>query len=322
MMVTRSAHEQALHELCLRLDQAGIPQIAGIHGPESLAWRTGAEASNFVGAGCAVLMQLAHPYVAHGIAEHSTALTDIRQRFVGTFESVYRMTFGTRAEALASARTIHQVHSHVHGTLDAPIGRLPAGHRYHANEVSALRWVYATLVSTSMAVHTEAGLRLSRDERAEFYCESKNFALLFGLTEPMLPATFADFEMFVHEQIHSDSIVVSRPARDIARYLMTAPIRSLEPAFTIYRAVTAKFLAPKLRRAYGLPFGTREAVLAKVALAALKPLRSLSPAGVRLMPDAVRAETRLGLRRPNRLSPLVEKALHRGLDVWPAQGRT
>jgi uncharacterized protein (DUF2236 family) len=264
-------------------------------------------------------MQLAHPYVAYGIAEHSTALTDIRQRFVGTFESVYRMTFGTRDEALASARAIHRVHTRVHGTLSEAVGRFPAGHRYHANEVSALRWVYATLVSASMAVHTDAGLHLSRDERAEFYSESKNFALLFGLTESMLPTTFADFETFVHEQTHSDSIVVSRPAQEIARYLMRAPTRSLEPVFKVFRAVTAKFLAPKLRRAYGLPYGTTEAALAKFAIGLASPLRSLSPAGVRLMPDALRAESRLGLRRPNRLSPLVEKALHRGLDAWPAQ---
>jgi uncharacterized protein (DUF2236 family) len=317
MMVSRSAHEQALEVLSRRLDAAGTPENAGIHGPESIAWRVNAEVTNFLGAGCAVLMQLAHPYVAYGIAEHSSALGDIRKRFVGTFESVYRMTFGTRGEALASARTIHRVHSHIHGVLPSSIGRFHAGHRYHANEASALRWVYATLVSTAMAVQTETGLRLTPEEKAQFYRKSKNFALLFGLTDEMLPTGLEEFEAFIREQVSGDSIVVSRPAREIASYLMTAPVRSLKPAFVIYRAVTAKFLAPQLRHAYGLPYGRKEAALAKLALGASIPLRALSPVGMRLMPAAVRAETRLGIRSPNRLSPVVEKALLRGLDAWP-----
>tara|TARA_R110002096_G_scaffold44526_13_gene120572 strand:- start:175790 stop:176761 length:972 start_codon:yes stop_codon:yes gene_type:complete len=318
MMITRSAHEKALGILSKRLDVAGIPENAGIHGPQSIAWQVNAELTNFLGAGCAVLMQLAHPYVAHGIAEHSTALADIRQRFVGTFESVFQMTFGTRSEAFQSARTIHRVHTHIHGTLPSAIGHFESGHRYHANEASALRWVFATLVSTAMAVHTDTGLRLTPHAKEEFYQASKNFALLFGLTEEMLPATRSDFEVFVREHVRGNAIVVSEPAREIASYLMAAPMRSLEPAFLVYRALTAKFLVPSLRRAYGLSYGRKEAALAALALRVWGPLRTISPAGMRQMPDAIRAETRLGLRRPNRLSTLVESALLSGLKAWPS----
>ena len=322
MMITRSAHEEALGVLSERLDASGIAENAGIHGPQSIAWQVNAELTNFLGAGCAVLMQLAHPYVAHGIAEHSTALGDIRQRFVGTFESVYQMTFGTRSEAFQSARTIHRVHTHIHGELPSAMGRFEKGHRYHANEVGALRWVFATLVSTAMAVHTDTGLRLTPQAKEEFYRASKNFALLFGLTDEMLPATRSDFEIFVREEVRGDSIVVSQPAREIANYLMTAPVPSLEPVFLIYRALTAKFLAPTLRSAYGLRYGRKEAALATLAMGVWGPLRTISPAGIRRMPDAIRAETRLGLRRPNRLSTLVESALLRGLKAWPSNDKT
>ncbi len=71
--ISRTAHEQALRELGKRLDAAGIPNAQGIHGPNSIAWKVNAEVANFLGAGCAVLMQLAHPYVAHGIRDHSEA---------------------------------------------------------------------------------------------------------------------------------------------------------------------------------------------------------------------------------------------------------
>ncbi len=319
MMVTRSAHEDALDCLAAQLDALQIPANSGIHGPQSVAWRVNAEAANFLGAGCAVLMQLAHPYVAYGIAEHSSALTDVRRRFQGTFESIYRMTFGSRDEAFTSARAIHRVHGRITGSIQETVGRFASGHRYRANEVGALRWVYSTLISTAMAVHTETGLKLSRVELAEFYSASKRFALLFGLRDSMLPTTLGEFEVFVRDTAASDTIVVSKPAREIASFLLTSPTPSLAPMFTIYRAVTAKFLGAELSHAYGLPYVRKEAVMAKLALSAAGPLRRLSPAGLRCMPDALRAEARLGLRAPNRLSPLVEKALHRGLDAWPAR---
>lgn len=318
MMVTRSAHEAALQSLADQLDRQGIPESAGIHGPQSMGWRVNAESANFLGAGCAVLMQLAHPYVAYGIAQHSLALADIHKRFVGTFESIYRMTFGDRRQAFASARQIFLVHTRIVGTLPEELGRFSQGHRYHANEVAALRWVHSTLVSTAMEVHTTGGLRLSPQELDEFYDQSKRFALLFGLRSTMLPETRRDFQRFVAEEVAGDSIGVSPPAREIGRFLLTAPSAALEPAFVVIRAVTAKLLGTRLSDAYGLAYGAKEAALATAVLRASGPLRRLSPAALRLVPDAIRAEARLGLRKPSRVSPWLESVLHRGLEAWPA----
>ena len=54
---------------------AGDPS-AGFFGPTSLTWRVGREAALFLGAGRALLLQLAHPWVATSIAEHSRTLVD------------------------------------------------------------------------------------------------------------------------------------------------------------------------------------------------------------------------------------------------------
>jgi len=284
-----------------------------------MAWQVNAEVANFLGAGSAVLLQLAHPYVAYGIAEHSQALTDVRSRFVGTFQSVYRMTFGSRSQALQCARVIHQVHSRISGSLGEGVGRFAEGHHYHANDVGALRWVFATLISTALQVHTSGGLRLSPLEKSEFYLESKKFALLFGLRGEMLPVDLDEFEAYMREQRSGDALGVSRPARDIAHFLLTAPYSSLEPVFAVYRSVTAKFLGARLSSAYGLPFGAKEQALASLALGAARPLRRLSPAGLRRMPDALRAESKLGLRRSSRISPWFEQLVHRSLERWPSR---
>src|SRR5829696_2548426 len=48
----------------------------GVFGPGSMLWQVDREALVFLGAGRALLLQLAHPWVATAIAEHSTALSD------------------------------------------------------------------------------------------------------------------------------------------------------------------------------------------------------------------------------------------------------
>jgi hypothetical protein len=51
-------------------------EMEGVFGPDSLTWRIDREALTFLGAGRALLLQLAHPWVAAAIAEHSKTVDD------------------------------------------------------------------------------------------------------------------------------------------------------------------------------------------------------------------------------------------------------
>ena len=62
--------------------------LSGLFGPRSMTWRIDREAALFLGAGRALLLQLAHPWVAAAIAEHSRSLTDPIGRFHRTFRIV------------------------------------------------------------------------------------------------------------------------------------------------------------------------------------------------------------------------------------------
>ncbi len=55
----------------------------GVFGPASVIWRVDREAAIFLGAGRALLLQLAHPWVAAAIAEHSRSLTIPSAAFIG-----------------------------------------------------------------------------------------------------------------------------------------------------------------------------------------------------------------------------------------------
>src|SRR5206468_2259712 len=70
--------------------------------------------------GPAILLQLAHPLVAQGVADHSTFRSSPRgrlRRFQGTLEAMLRLSFGTEAEARLVIARINAIHDHVNGQL-------------------------------------------------------------------------------------------------------------------------------------------------------------------------------------------------------------
>ncbi len=76
---------------------------AGLFGPASLMWRVDREAVLFLGARRALLLQLAHPWIATAIADHSRTLADPIGRLHRTFNVTFSMVFGTADHALAAA---------------------------------------------------------------------------------------------------------------------------------------------------------------------------------------------------------------------------
>src|SRR5260221_12634862 len=99
--------ESSLDTVC----KAAAGSREGVFGPASLTWRIDREAAIFLGAGRALLLQLAHPWVAAGIAEHSRALADPIGRFHRTFNTVFTMVFGTPNKALPPAPGVHRRHA-------------------------------------------------------------------------------------------------------------------------------------------------------------------------------------------------------------------
>lgn len=53
----------------------------GLYGPENKAWEVARESAAFFGGGRAVFLQLAHPYVATGVQQHSKVANDIQVSF-------------------------------------------------------------------------------------------------------------------------------------------------------------------------------------------------------------------------------------------------
>ena len=83
-LLSEDDFESSLDTVC----EAAAGSIEGVFGPASLTWRVDREAAVFLGAGRALLLQLAHPWVAAAIAEHSRTFADPVARFHRTFNTV------------------------------------------------------------------------------------------------------------------------------------------------------------------------------------------------------------------------------------------
>src|SRR6202046_1590508 len=141
----------------------------GFFGPESVSWRVNRESAVFLGAGRAALLQLAHPWVAAALAQHSNLLHDAVGRFHGTFRVIYTMLFGTRAQAIEASKQLYQLHTGIRGELPNTVGAYQRGDHYEANEVAALRWVYATLVESAMLAYEFVLPPLTPADREQYY---------------------------------------------------------------------------------------------------------------------------------------------------------
>src|SRR5580704_13544370 len=166
---------------------------AGIFGPDSMSWRVNREAALFLGAGRAALLQLAHPWVATALEQHSNVMSRPIERFHNTFRIVFAMIFGTLDQAAAAARHLHTVHTHIAGEMPEHIAAYRRGSRYEANEIAALRWVFATLIESAVLAYECALGPLTGSELARYFGDSRTLAGLFGLPPSELPDDWAGF---------------------------------------------------------------------------------------------------------------------------------
>jgi len=278
---------------------------AGIFGPSSLSWRINRESALFLGAGRAALLQLAHPWVAASLAEHSSVMDQPIRRFHNTFRIVFTMIFGTLGQALAAARHLYALHTKIRGEIPEDVGRWKRGSRYKANEVSALRWVFATLVESAVLAYDCALPRLSAAGREQYYAECKTLAGLFGLPLSSLPENWDAFAAYNRAMLDANDTLgalgVSETARRMAHNLLSGAGSWVRPPFW-YRALTIEWLPERFRAEFGLEFGAAEQRVAARARRRLPGIYRRLPQALRLTGPWREAQARLSHRRVSTLT--------------------
>lgn len=230
--------------------------IEGIFGSDSVSWRINRESALFLGAGRAALLQLAHPWVAAALDQHSSLMAKPIARFHNTFRVVFTMIFGTAEQAFSAARSLYQLHTRITGEVPESVAGYDKGSRYEALHIPALKWVYATLIQSAVIAYEYVLPPLTEDERAQYYAESKVLAGLFGLPAHALPETWSGFEAYIEEMFASDALGVSKRSRYMAQGIMTGA-GSWVHVPRWYRTLTAEWLPQRFRDEFGFKLGAR-----------------------------------------------------------------
>ena len=260
----------SLESLLVSVAESAPDPRAGIFGPASVSWRINRESAVFLGAGRAALLQIAHPGVAAALSQHSTVLRDPIARFHNTFRIVYTMIYGTVPQALAASRHLHILHTRIQGEMHEAVGRWPRGAHYEANEIDALRWVYATLVESAILA-LELVLPLTEADRNQYFQESKTLAALFGIPSVALPHDWPAFREYCRETMESDILGVDAAARAMGQAVLSGAGSWIRPP-RWYRALAAEWFPPRLRGQFGFTSDEASAARARRWLPRLYPL--------------------------------------------------
>jgi uncharacterized protein (DUF2236 family) len=275
----------------------------GLFGPDSEAWRLDREAMLLLGAGPrALLLQIAHPSVALGVAEHSNFREDPWRRLDGTLRSFLTIIYGSTSAARAEIRRLNELHRGIVG----------AG--YSARDPELSLWVHATLIESTLAAYDAWLKPLSRERRARLYEETKPLARAFGITEGLLPEDLDAFDAYYAGMLGPDGPVHPTPvARELAQAILRPPLGPLAKlvppplggavrpllalvpveayAWTLWPSVG--LLPARVREEYGLAWGPVHEAVSGWLVAGWQAWRPLIPTGWRWMPHARAADRRI-----------------------------
>lgn len=303
-----------------RVSAGSAGALEGVFGPGSLTWRVNREAALFLGAGRALLFQLAHPWVAQAIADHSTTLADPIGRFHRTFDVMFSLVFGSLDQALAAARRLHLRHAGIAGRLTHDAGKFAAGSPYVANEAAALLWVHATLVDTALRAHDLVLPPLSAADRARYYDESRTMAALFAVPADIVPADWPAFKAYMSTMLGSDTLAVTPQSRAIAEALLFRGAKPWLRSPRWYCALTASLLPTRLREGFGLGLKPAEAETATRAIDRLGRAYSAFPERLRTVGPYQEAMDRLAGREHPRILTRAANRLWIGRGALAVRG--
>ena len=250
-----------------------------------IAWKLYREVVLLAGWGRAILLQLAHPLVAQGVADHSAFAADGWGRVTRlrrTLGAMLALTFGTPEEAAGAAAAINRIHDRVHGRLAGTAGSFAASAPYSAHDPALLAWVHATLVDTFLITYERFVAPLTQAERDRYCREAGAAAPLLGIPAHMVPDTTTSLADYMERMLASGDIVVTDTARMLAGQVLSLGLPwPARPLAALARLPAVGLLPGPVRDVYGFEWTSGQE-------RALKALAAVTRHGLPLLPPLLR----------------------------------
>jgi uncharacterized protein (DUF2236 family) len=268
----------------------------GYFSPDTMIWRVDREMALLLAGGRALLMQLAHPKVAAGVAQHSHFKDDPLGRLHRTMSTMWSIVFDEAARARAALEQVQNVHRKVQGIVD-PGESLPAGTPYDALDTELLLWVHATLIDSAPLVYDLFVKPLTLDEKSRYYEDSKTLAHLFEIPASLVPSSLGDFNAYMETMLTGGKIAVGPTAQSLAAEILHPRPWILKPAGPLFRLITAGLLPEGLREAYRLTWNDRTTKKFSFVTKGARWLLPVIPRPLRIVPNARHGENNMALHR-------------------------
>lgn len=288
------------------LRRTGDP-VAGIFGPGSMMWRVNRSTPVYLlGITQAAFMDVAHPVIANGIADHSRLFADPHARAHQTYSMITTLVFGDLDEVVRTSRALFARHERVRGVARADEGRYAAAEGYAANEGHVLLWVHATMWWVRLRTHEAVFGPLRPEERERYYRETCRLADCFALPRDLLPPDHDAWDAYVRTG-PPGALAASEDSRRIMGFLrrqVPAPLRAHLLAFN------SVLLPDRVRTVLDLPALTPPTLRRhRRVLRLLRWAVRLLPAPLGELPPYRAAHARLSGRPQDRLSRAVGRVL-------------
>jgi uncharacterized protein (DUF2236 family) len=257
-------------------------------------WRVNREAV-LLGAGpAALLLQIAHPHVAEGVAQHSDFEGDPWLRLRRTLRTTLAIVFGDRPTAERAVRRLNGVHATIRGEATDPQARAVGGTEYRAMDPELLLWVQVTLVWVSVQAYERWVEPLDATDREELWSEAREVGRHLGIPLETSPTDWSAVEAYWARMLaRGGPLVVTPTARRLAASIIRPPILGLpNPVIDLLATPGLAILPAGIRSAYGIPWGPVRATVARIVDAGLRLWVGLMPLTWRSMPQARAADRR------------------------------
>jgi uncharacterized protein (DUF2236 family) len=256
--------------------------VLGFYGPGSQMWRINREAV-LLGAGpTALLLQIAHPLVAEGVAAHSDFEGDPFGRLRRTLNTTMDLVFGDGRTAEQAIRRLNGVHATV------------TGPGYRALDPELLLWVQATLIVTSVKAYRRWVGPLARNDLDRFWAEARSVGVRMGIPLRVSPVDWSALMAWWDRMLAPDGpIQVTPTARALAPMILRPPL-PLAPAWSVdLLALPGLGLLPdRLRSAYGIDWSPARDRSSRWLGRAVRLWTAATPVSLRSMPQARAAFSR------------------------------
>jgi len=259
--------------------------------PDTIFWRINREGLMVLSGPRALLLELAHPLVAAGVADHSDFRAKPFGRLFRTIGVMTALNFEPHSQARSAVAHMRRCHVRVQGRLPVAVGPYPEGTPYRGDDPLLQLWVLATLIDSVLVTYHRLVRPLIRLEKQAYYNSGRRLGRAMGIPLELMPPTYDDFETYMDAMLSSDVLTVSPTAREIVRALFAPPL--FGPTARLGSFISIGLTPPRLREAFGLKWSDGRERLHRRLCALARRTRPLTPEPLCIHPQALRAEWRL-----------------------------